>query len=183
MPVIFQAIPWTATGSREIADSNGNVVQYTTENLGMICLAVNAHANLLSTLVKVQDALQASTYTVADNAGIIAMLVAASGRIGYAALAAQIEAASTPSPDLDRAISTEMQIPEMAYTSDLNAAFKLLPAGWAPTASTAQQLNPATNAVETMAVVTLTNGTKTVTGTSVLLPLSICAAALKAMES
>ncbi len=44
------------------------------------------------------------------------------------------------------------------------------------------QLNPTTNIVETMAVVSLTNGAKTVTGTAVFLPLAICSAALKAME-
>ena len=183
MAVISQPLPWTMTGSRELADSNGNIVQYTHENLGMICLAVNAHANLLDTVAKAQTMLQDSTYTVADNAAIIAVLEAASGRIGFAALAAKIEASAAPSPDLDRAISVEMQIPEGAYTSDLNAAFKLLPAGWAPTASTMPQLNHETGETVQMALVTLTNGTKTVTGTSVLLPLSICSAALKAMES
>ena len=183
MAVISQPLPWTALGSREIADGNGNIVQYTPENLGMICLAVNAHSGLLDTVVKVQEMLQASTYTVADNAAVLALLATASGRIGFAALAAKIEGSAGPDAALDRAISTEMQIPEGAYTASLDAAFKLLPAGWAPTASSAPQLNPTTNIVETMAVVSLTNGAKTVTGTAVFLPLAICSAALKAMEA
>jgi hypothetical protein len=179
MSVNFQATPWTALGSREISDGNGNVVQYTPENIGMICLAVNAHAKLYGALAKIMDLLHG------DGSGdeeIRKIVEEATGRVGFAVLAARIEAAPAGSHDLDRAISTEMQIPEGPYTSSIDAAFKILPDGWSPTASTIPQLDAATNEVVNMAVVDLKRGDKSVTGVSRVLPLSICAAVLKAME-
>ena len=179
MAVNFQAAPWTALGSREISDGNGNIVQYTSENIGLICLAVNSHDKLFTALAKIMDLLHG------DGSGdeeIRKIVGEATGRVGFAALAAKVEAATGPSAELDREISVEMQIPEGPYTGSLDAAFRLLPDGWAPTASTAQKLDAVTNEVVTMAIVELRNGKQSVSGTSRVLPLSICAAALKAME-
>lgn len=178
MSVNFQATPWTALGSREISDGNGNVVQYTAENIGMICMSVNAHAKLYGALARIMDLLHGDG---SDDEEIRKIVEEATGRVGFAALAARIEAATAGSHDLDRAISIEMQIPEGPYTSSLDSAFKLLPDGWSPTASTVQQLDAETNEVVNMAIVELKNGKKSVTGTSRVLPLSICAAVLKAI--
>jgi hypothetical protein len=133
--LVPQPLPWTALGNREIADASGNVVQYTLENLGQICLAVNSHDAMVAALEKVEAWLAGSPD---GDPGMRLAVSAALGKIGIAALVTKIEALAAPSAEADRAIARELKIPEAQYTTSMDAALHLVPPGWAYTVSSSQ---------------------------------------------
>jgi hypothetical protein len=178
-------IPWHAAGNRELGDSAGNVVQYTQDSLGAICLAVNAHDKMRDALMQVSKLLGSEDFDISYLRRALDIINAALGKIGFAALSSALEAAQAPSGDLDRAIANELQRPQMAFTASLDAAMTLIPAGWrvgwsAMTTITA----PDSPAIAPAMIVELTSpdGTKTVKATNGSVALAICAASLMAFE-
>jgi hypothetical protein len=159
-------LPWHSAGVREIGDADGNVVQYTQDTIGAICLAVNSHDNMRNAL------LQLRPLVTGDAAAIID---AALGKIGLAVISATLEAANGPSGDLDALIATELQRPQMAFTGSLDAAMTLIPAGWRVAWSTAPSMI-------VTAELTSPDGGKAVTASCASIPLAICSASLMAME-
>jgi hypothetical protein len=182
MTLTPQPTPWTVLPGREIADGAGNIVQYTTENLGWMCLAANNHVKLMEMLGAVETWLRTPAASRSPEDHLLALISGASGRIGFAALASKIEDAAGPSPELDRAIANEMQIPEAAYTSSTDAALTLKPHQWSLSMDMREQINPATGQPASYTVVTLKYEDKAVTATSLTFQLAICAAALKTKE-
>jgi hypothetical protein len=182
MPLTSQPTPWTVIGRREIGDGAGNVVQYTVSNLGAICLAVNAHDRLLGALHRVEAWLRAPAASRITEAELIDLVSSAIGRMGIGSLAAKIEDAQDASPELDRAVSVELDIPEAAYTSSIDMALTLVPAGFAFGFSQEERLNQATGQPAPYIVVELKSGDKVVSAAALTLPLAIAAAALKAKE-
>jgi len=183
MALVPQALPWTVLPGREIGDGNGNIVQYTQANLGLICLAVNAHDRLIGTLNQVETWLRSDPVSRCSEAQLLDLVSLATGRLGYGALASKIEDALSSSPDLDRAISVELQTPEAAYTASIDAALQLVPQGWAFGFTTQEQYDPVHEHNAFFMVVELKSAAKTVTATSRALPLAIAAAALKTKET
>ena len=166
-------IPWHAAGNREIGDAAGNVVQYTQDTLGTVCLAVNAHD-------KMRSALTALRPMVSGDAAAIALIDGALGKVGLAVLSAALEAAQAPSGDLDAIIANELQRPQMPFTGSLDAAMTIIPKGWrvgwsAITALTGE---------DSVMIVELTSpdGTRTVRASNASIPLAVCAVSLMAME-
>jgi hypothetical protein len=175
-------LPWTVTAGRELGDGNGNVVQYTTANLGLICLAINSHDRLTGILGRVETWLRTDPAERAAEADILDLISKATGRLGYGVLASKIEDAQEASPELDRALSVELQIPEAAYTSSIDAALSLIPEGWSFGFTNKEQVNPSAGQPAHYAAVELKSSGKTSAATSLSLPLAICAAALKTRE-
>ena len=183
LSLVPQPLPWTVTAGREVGDSSGNVVQYTIANLGLICLAVNSHDRLINTLSQVETWLRSkATSQLAGAPAILELVSAATGRLGYGVLAAKIEDAEVASPEFDRALAVELQIPEALYTSSIDAALSLVPKSWGFSVTNKEQLNPLTNSPAVYTVVELRADGKLATATSLSLPIAICAAALKARE-
>jgi len=182
MALVPQPLPWTVSPGREIGDGAGNIVQYTIANLGAICLAVNAHDRLISVLGEIESWLRLAPAHPLTKEQMIELVASATGRIGFGALAAKIEDAQGPSPEMDRALSVEMQIPEAAYTLSIDAALTLVPPGYAFGFSTKEQINAATGQPVIYTAVELKSGDKVAMAASLSLPLAICAAALKAKE-
>jgi hypothetical protein len=117
-----QATPWRPLPNREIADADGNVVQYTQANIGLMCLTANAHKKLVDTLLALEPLL-------ADKPDAVALIREATGRLGPAVIASMIEAETEGSPALDIAIANELQIPVALYTTSIDAAMTLIPDG------------------------------------------------------
>lgn len=117
-----QATPWHPLANREIADSQGNIVQYTQANIGLMCLTVNAHKKLVDTLLDVEQYLAA-------HPDALAKIREATGRFGPEAIAVMIEGATEGSPELDLAISNELQLPVALYTTSIDMAMTLIPTG------------------------------------------------------
>jgi len=182
MPLTSQPTPWTVVGRREIGDGAGNVVQHTVSNLGAICLAVNAHDRLLGALHEVEAWLRLEPAHPLSKAQLLDLVSAAIGRMGIGALASRIEDAQDASSDLDRAVSVELDIPEAAYTSSIDMALTLVPAGFAFGFSQEERLNQATGQPAPYIVVELKSGDKVASAAALTLPLAITAAALKAKE-
>lgn len=124
-----QQTPWTPLTNREIADAHNNIVQYTLENVGLICLAVNSHQKLMDMLVEVEDWLIGETNS-SSGVHLLEKIRQATGRIGPEKVADLIKDAPGPSAALDRAISMELQCPEMPFTSNTDIAMSLTPPGW-----------------------------------------------------
>jgi hypothetical protein len=184
MVLVPQPLPWTVTAGREIAGGDGNVVQYTIANLGLICLAVNAHDALIAALGQAENWFRAVPASRCLESEILAAISAATGRIGCGALAARIEDAQAGSPDLDRKIASELQIPETAYTASIDAAMSLIPPGMTFSFSMKKQLDPASGSpADYSAVEFKTADGKTAAAASLTLPLAIAAAALKALDT
>ena len=160
-------LPWHCAGNREIGDGSGNVVQYTTEALGLICLAVNSHEKLFTALNKIAGCLHGDG---SGDEAIRQIVREATGRVGYAALSAALEAAQAPSSALDAAIASELQRPQMAFTSSLDAAMTLVPPGWR------------IGFVSTVAELTSPDGSRTVKASNTSTSLAVCAASLMTME-
>lgn len=180
---IKHPIPWHAAGNRELGDSAGNVVQYTQETLGVICLAVNAHDKMRDALSAIDSLLHGDG---SADEQIRTIVREALGKIGFATLSAILEAAQAPSADLDRAIATELQRPQMAFTGSMDAAMTLIPPGWKASWSTATTMsgpNDPQPAPSFIAELTSQDGLKVVKITSNSIALAVCAASLMAMEA
>lgn len=182
MALDVQPRPWTPLPGREIADGAGNVVQYTQGTIGQICLAVNSHDRLIDIVSQVETFFRTPPKQRPSEKEILTLLSGATGRIGYGALASKIEDAEAASPDLDRAISVELDVPEAPYTSSSEAARSLIAKGSRISDWEMDRLNPATGQPVTYIVVEIRSGEQTCTATSITLPLAICAAALRTKE-
>jgi hypothetical protein len=181
---IKHPVPWHAAGNRELGDAAGNVVQYTQETLGVICLAVNAHDKMREALLTVRECLRAPDSIDVNTARSV--IDTALGRMGFAMLSSILESAQASSSDLDTAIANELQRPQMAFTGSLDAAMTIIPMGWRvgwsamPTVAA-----PEFSEAAQIMVVELTSpdGTRIVKASSISVPLAVCAASLMAMES
>ena len=174
--------PWHAAGNREMGDGAGNVVQYDQETLGVICLAVNAHDRMREVLVQISKIAAGLHHADNDDAAQIQALVSvALGRVGLGVLVAALEAANGPDAQLDGMIADELQRAPMLFTSDMNAAMQLLPAGW----SVHWTVTTALDCGQPKFTVDLTNPeiARTVKATAPSIALAICAASLMAMET
>ena len=184
MDLVWQALPWEPTYNREIKDANNAVVQYTQANIGVMCSAVNAHARLVKALDDVQLWLREPASSRSPEGVLLAAVESAIGRIGAEQLAANVEVAMAPSPELDRAISVELRIAEAQYTSSIDLAMSLIPAGgkWAVDMKQPNYVESPAHASQsvTVYVITVTTALKTASGTHPHMPMAICIAALRA---
>ena len=184
MTIQCQALPWEPMYNREIKDANNAVVQYTPGNIGVICSAVNAHDRLLKALDDVQLWLREPSSSRSPESKLLAAVESAIGRIGTELLASNVETSMSPSPELDRAISVELRIPEAQYTSSIDLAMSLIPAGgkWAVDMKQPNYVESPAHASQsvTVYVITVTTALKTASGTHPHMPMAICIAALRA---
>lgn len=168
-------IPWHAAGNRELGDSAGNVVQYTPDTLGVICLAVNAHDKMRDALLQVRPFVTGEALAVID---------AALGKIGFAALSSALETAQAPSGNLDLAIANELQRPQTAFTGSLDAAMTIIPQGWRVSWSIATTLAGIEDPAPIFLVELISpDGARSVKASNASVPLAICAASLMALEA
>lgn len=187
MPLVPQPLPWSSTYGREIADGSNNIVQYTVANLGLMCLAVNAHDQMVQALDAVDEYFIKNRPATENGEAVWALAKAARGRIGPAVLAASIEGAAGPDPGLDQKIAVELQVPQALYTSSTDAAMSLVPKDWQFRVSTKDHsiqensLSPPVP-VQVCLVELLGPGGRMVTGTHSQIAIALCAAAMKALD-
>lgn len=169
---IPQPLPWHPLPNREIVDGAGNIVQYTQENIGVICLAINLHKTLMEAVLEVEK--------MTDNPAIIQLLRESTGRVGPQIVADMLSGAEFPSGDLDSAIAADLQIPIMDYTSSTDMAMALIPEDWSLSLHPGA-VDPETNRRMGM-VVELHNGDRKIVASHEVLSMAICTAAMRARQ-
>lgn len=187
MPLNVPPRPWKAVAHREIGDADGNVVQYTEANIGMMCLAVNAYDRLEAALAAVDEWLNSDPATRMSDKEMRVALAQARNRIGLEALGAMVEGITQSTDEIDRKIAHELQVPELRYTSSIDAALSLVPPGWSYRVSSKDQFFPDTaggsqGRTEQYHMIDMTGPNGVSSGTSKLFPVAITAAAIRARD-
>jgi len=168
-----QPTPWSPTSSREIADGAGNIVQYTIANVGTICLVVNAHQRLSAALGSAIAWLETPADQRGSESDLLNLLKEATGKIGVDKLASAIELGSIKGAEANRAIASELDMPEANFIGELQSAIQLIPNGASYSVS----------AADGQTLVTVSIGDKSVSGKCVDMSTAIVVASLRARST